>query len=350
MAETPRRRRKLAAILMLDVVGFSRMMGRDEEATTSAILDFHDTVRSVVEGHGGRVVSTAGDSVFGDFDSIVEALSAAEDIQRALHAENVGKTQAERIEARIGLHLGDVIVEERNVFGDGVNVAARLEQLAEPGGIMLSEAAYHLVRGRTELPIELVGMHDLKNITEPIEVYRIRPEAFGGAITPEVLPGRRTTEPGSDHGDRIRAAIARIAEQVADQVEDGDGPALSGAVIRREVKRRVVGDRPVVRVFGAGKAALVAFGVLGIVAWTSGWTTNAWYPLFGCYLAGIGLGGTLDTISGRPGLRKMLGSIGIGIGAMFHDSAAIRAVCIVIAVVGAVTALQRLADGDRRRT
>jgi len=224
---------------MMDVVGFSRMMGRDEQATTSAILAFHDTVRVFVEEYGGRVVSTAGDSVFGDFDSIVEALAAAAAIQRALHAENLGKPAADRIEARIGLHLGDVIVEERNVFGDGVNVAARLEQLAEPGGIMLSEAAYHLVRGRTDLPIEAVGIQELKNIAEPIEVYRIAPDAFVETPAETSLVESRDDAPErSERSERIREAIARIAERVADEVDGAD--EIDRDALKQEARNAVV--------------------------------------------------------------------------------------------------------------
>jgi adenylate cyclase len=168
---TKERRRRLAAILMADVVGFSKMMERDEEGTTSLILEFHAHVRETVEQHGGRVVGTAGDSVFGDFDSIVEALDCATEIQRHLHAENAAIPQEERIEARIGLHLGDVLVEEYNVFGDGVNIAARLEQLADPGGIVLSEAVYQQVKARSDLPFEEMGTRTLKNIDQ----FRRRP-------------------------------------------------------------------------------------------------------------------------------------------------------------------------------
>lgn len=326
MVDPPRRRRKLAAILMLDVVGFSRMMGDDEQRTTTAILDFHETVRDVVERHGGRVVSTAGDSVFGDFDSIVEALESAEEIQRALHVENAGKPKDERIQARIGLHLGDVIVEERNVFGDGVNVAARLEQLAEPGGIMLSEAAYHLVRGRTALPIEGAGLKRLKNIEEPIEVYRIGPAAFG-LVEDEPEP----EQPPGDTNERIRNAMARIAERVADKVEDAD-ERLDEKGLKEAAREAALEDDRVVTLFKAGNLTLLALGVAGIIAWTSDWTRNAWYPFIGCYLLGLGFGSALERIIGREGVSSVLSSIGLAIGTGFFDNGVTQAIFWVISV------------------
>jgi class 3 adenylate cyclase len=352
MAETPRRRRKLAAILMMDVVGFSRMMGRDEEATTSAILAFHETVKSVIEDHGGRVVSTAGDSVFGDFDSIVEALESAERIQRALAAENAGRREDERIQARIGLHLGDVIVEERNVFGDGVNVAARLEQMAEPGGIMLSEAAYHLIRGRTDLPIEMVGMQELKNIAEPIEVYRIGPDAFGtdGAARPTPDGDGDDSVDSSETAERIREAVARIAERVADRVEDGDGgEGVDRRDIKREIRRAIIEDDSMGTVFQTSSLVLMSLGVAGILARTSGWSDNAWYPFLGAYLLGIGFGGLMQRIARRDGLAGLFSAVGMTVGAFFFENGVTQAFFWIVAVAIFGGSLGKLASGSRRR-
>jgi class 3 adenylate cyclase len=349
--EIPRRRRKLAAILMMDVVGYSRMMGRDEEATTSAILAFHETVRTVIEDHGGRVVNTAGDSVFGDFDSIVEALESAERIQRALAAENTGRPDGERVEARIGLHLGDVIVEERNVFGDGVNVAARLEQLADPGGIMLSEAAYHLIRGRTDLPIEMVGMQELKNIAEPIEVYRIGPDAFGDQTSSADASPEVVSDSGSrEAGDRIREAVARIAERVADGVEDADaGGGVDRQAIKREVRKALTEEDSVGAAFSTGNLMLMALGVAGIIAYSSGWSDNAWYPFLGAYLLGIGFGGLLQRITRVDGLTVLLSAAGLVVGASFHDNGVTQAIFWIAAVPMFGVSLQRLARPRRRR-
>jgi len=169
---------------MADVAGFTRLMGVDDERTTSRILDFHRNVKSIIESHSGRVVATAGDSVFGEFDSVLLALDCAAEIQQNLHDSNVDIPPHDRIEARIGLHLGDVIVEEYNVFGDGVNIAARLEALAEPGGIYLSEAVFQQIEGRRDLPITEVGTRNLKNVEHPVRVYSISPDAFSSQAPP----------------------------------------------------------------------------------------------------------------------------------------------------------------------
>ena len=125
---------------MVDVAGFSRLMGRDEERTTALIREFHDRTAELVMAHEGRVVDTAGDSAFGEFDSVINAVRCAQAIQAAQAADNAARQPAERIETRIGVHLGDVIVQDYHVYGDGVNIAARLQAVAAPGGICVSEA------------------------------------------------------------------------------------------------------------------------------------------------------------------------------------------------------------------
>src|SRR5712691_6697605 len=169
-ASTPRR--KLSAILMVDVSGFSRMMGRDEEGTTALIRDFHTRTRALVEQLEGRVVDTAGDSVFGEFDSVVNAVRCARLIQEEQATINAQHSPGERIDTRIGVHLGDVIVEDYRVYGDGVNIAARLEPIADPGGICISEAVYQQIRNKLDLPLQDIGLRELKNIELPIRIYK----------------------------------------------------------------------------------------------------------------------------------------------------------------------------------
>ena len=173
MTEASAPRRKLAAILMVDVAGFSRLMGRDEERTTALIREFHERTRGLVEAHQGRVVDTAGDSVFGEFDSVVNAMRCAQAIQAAQSAANAGRASAERIETRIGVHLGDVIVQDYHVYGDGVNIAARLQTLASPGSICVSEAVYQQVHSKLDLAFEDMGVQALKNIEHPLRLYRV---------------------------------------------------------------------------------------------------------------------------------------------------------------------------------
>jgi class 3 adenylate cyclase len=164
---------------MVDVSGFSRMMGRDEERTTVLIREFHDRTRGLVEAHAGRVVDTAGDSVFGEFDSVVNAVRCAHGIQEAQAAANASREPAERIETRIGVHLGDVIVQDYHVYGDGVNIAARLQTVAAPGSICVSEAVYQQVYKKLDLAFEDMGVRELKNIEHPIRLYRVVPPAAG---------------------------------------------------------------------------------------------------------------------------------------------------------------------------
>jgi adenylate cyclase len=133
--------RKLAAILSADVEGYSRLMGDDEVATVRAITEYRAVIASLVAGRGGRVVDSPGDNVLAEFDSVVDAVQCAVDIQRELESRNSGLPDARRMRFRIGINLGDVIVEGERLYGDGVNIAARLESLADGGGICLSGAA-----------------------------------------------------------------------------------------------------------------------------------------------------------------------------------------------------------------
>ena len=167
---------------MVDVSGFSRLMGQNEEGTTALIREFHERTRGLVEAHQGRVVDTAGDSVFGEFDSVVNAVRCAQAIQQAQAAINATRPPSERIETRIGVHLGDVIVQDYRVYGDGVNIAARLQAIAAPGSICVSEAVYQQVYKKLDLAFEDLGVQALKNIEHPIRLYRVAgPERSAGS-------------------------------------------------------------------------------------------------------------------------------------------------------------------------
>ncbi len=176
--------RRLAAILAADVVGYSRLMEADEEATVRTLGTYWDIIEGLVASHHGRVFGGAGDSVIAEFASPVEAVRCAVDIQRELEAHNADQPEDRRMRLRIGVNLGDVIVEGDNLLGDGVNVAARLETLAEPGGISLARSVFDQVRKQLDLGYEYLGEHELKNIAEPVQVYRVltEPEAAGKVI------------------------------------------------------------------------------------------------------------------------------------------------------------------------
>ena len=156
--------RRLAAILAADVVGYSRLMEADEEATARTLSTYREIIVGLVASHHGRVFGSAGDSVIAEFASPVEAVRCAVDIQRELEAHNVDLAEDRRMRLRIGVNLGDVIVEGDNLLGDGVNIAARLEALAEPGGISLARSVFDQVKKQLDLGYEYLGEHEVKNI------------------------------------------------------------------------------------------------------------------------------------------------------------------------------------------
>ena len=173
--EFPSRKRKLAAILHMDVVGFSRLMGEDEAGTHRALGEMRGAVDPLIAAHGGRIVSTAGDSLLADFTSVVDALSCAVEMQRAARAINDPIPPERRLELRIGVNLGDVIVDGDDIFGDGVNIAARLEALAQPGTVCISQTVYDQVRNKLDLDYRPLGSHRVKNIAEPVRAYAVGP-------------------------------------------------------------------------------------------------------------------------------------------------------------------------------
>jgi adenylate cyclase len=171
--ESPSPKRKLAAILHVDVAGFSRLMGEDEAGTHQALNELRSAVDPLITAHGGRIVGTAGDSVLADFSSIVDALNCAVEMQRASRAVNDPLPPERRLELRIGVNLGDVIVDGDNIFGDGVNIAARLEALAQPGTVCISQTVFDQVRNKLDLDYRPLGVHRVKNIAEPVRAYAV---------------------------------------------------------------------------------------------------------------------------------------------------------------------------------
>src|SRR5262245_37637353 len=169
--------RKLAAILSADVEGYSRLMGDDEVATVRTITAYRETIASAVARHGGRVVDAPGDNVLAEFSSVVDAVQGAVEIQRELRSRNAELPVPRRMHFRIGINLGDVIAEGPRLYGDGVNIAARVEGLAEGGGICLSGTAYDQVEGKLPLGYDFLGEHTVKNIARPVRVYRLRLES-----------------------------------------------------------------------------------------------------------------------------------------------------------------------------
>lgn len=175
--EPERLPRKLAAILYADVAGYSRLTGEDEEGTHRALSDYLDTITASIERHRGKVLHYAGDAVLAEFASVVDALTSAVDIQHDLKGRNDNLPDDRKVQFRIGINLGDVIVDRNEIYGDGVNIAARLETLAEPGGICISESVRTAISKKLPVDYEFLGEQEVKNIAEPVKAYhaRLRP-------------------------------------------------------------------------------------------------------------------------------------------------------------------------------
>jgi adenylate cyclase len=203
--------------LHADVVGFSRLMGKDEAGTHRALGELRHAVDPLIAAHGGRIVGTAGDSLLADFSSVVDALDCAVKMQRAARAINDPIPPEQRLELRIGVNLGDVIVDRDDIFGDGVNIAARLEALAEPGTVCISQTVYDQVRNKLDLDYRALGSHRVKNIAEPIRAYAI-------GVTAAVPQARRRRPLIAAAG----AAMLAAAGLVAWAVYTGGGRDLLG--------------------------------------------------------------------------------------------------------------------------
>jgi class 3 adenylate cyclase len=167
--------RRLAAILAADVAGYSRLVGADEMGTLNRLQVHWDTlIEPTIRSHHVRIVRIAGDGVLAEFASVVDAVECAVEMQRAMAERNAGIPAAEQIQFRMGINVGDIIVDRGDLWGDGVNVAARLEALAEPGGICVSGRVQEDVQGKLDLAFEDAGEHQLKNIARPVRVYRVQ--------------------------------------------------------------------------------------------------------------------------------------------------------------------------------
>jgi TolB-like protein/class 3 adenylate cyclase len=171
-------RRKLAAILSADAVGYSRLMAADEAATVETLKSYRDIIVRLVMRRGGRVVNAPGDALLAEFPSAVEAVQAAIEIQQSVEGHNIELEADRRMQFRIGVNLGDVIEEsDGTIYGDGVNIAARLEALAEGGGVCISSTVYDAVEGKLALGFDFLGEHQVKNIAKPVRVYRVHAES-----------------------------------------------------------------------------------------------------------------------------------------------------------------------------
>jgi class 3 adenylate cyclase len=188
--------RRLAAILAADVAGYSRLMGLDEEGTHERLrAHLRELVDPKIAEHGGRIVKNTGDGMLVEFASVVDAVRCAAELQRAMIDQEVGIPEDRRIRFRMGINLGDVIVEEHDIFGDGVNVAARLEGLAEPGGICISRMVRDQIRDKLSYAFEDLGEQSVKNIARPVRVYTLRSQAVADLPAASAPPAPSISQP-----------------------------------------------------------------------------------------------------------------------------------------------------------
>ena len=199
--------RKLTTILAADAEGYSRAMGTDELGTLAALRSAREVFASLIERHGGRIVNTAGDGLIAEFPSVVEAVQCAIEVQRELAGAK--KKSDKNLNFRIGVHLGDVLIDGTDLLGEGVNLAARLQTMAEPGGILISQQVYDQVHGKLSIRFDYLGQRRPKNFTEDITVYRVE---LDGKRRPA---RKRTTEP--PHSDKPPHSVGGGGQLTEDQ-------------------------------------------------------------------------------------------------------------------------------------
>jgi adenylate cyclase len=200
--------RRLTAILAADVAGYSRLMGADEEGTHERLKALRrEVVDPKIAEHRGRIVKTTGDGLLVEFASVVDAVRCAVEVQETMAGRNIDVATGNRIELRIGINLGDVIVEGDDLYGDGVNIAARIEALADAGGVFVSNTVHDQVRDRLPFAFENLGEQQVKNIARPVRVYRVR----------AALTHPDANAPGSP--------LSRNAGEGAERREAGEGPS-----------------------------------------------------------------------------------------------------------------------------
>jgi len=217
--------RRLAAILAADVVGYTRLMGADEAGTLERLTELRKAIlEPLIDQHHGRIVKLMGDGLLVEFASVVEALACAVAWQDGVAAREAAADEDTRLTFRIGINLGDVIVEGDDIHGDGVNIAARLEGLAEPGGICLSGDAYRQAKGKLEAAFEDMGEQDLKNVAEPVRVYRV---AAGRSVA--AAPSPKTEAPALPHKPSV--AVLPFEELGGDPGQTGFSEGLAADII-----------------------------------------------------------------------------------------------------------------------
>jgi adenylate cyclase len=226
--------RRLAAILAADVAGYSRLIGADEEGTLERLKALRrELLDPKIADHRGRLVKTTGDGLLVEFGSVVDALRCAVDVQREMTGRNAETPSDNRIEFRIGINMGDIVVEDGDIFGDGVNVAARLEGLAAPGGICVSARVQEDAAGKIDLAFEDMGEQALKNIIRPVRAYR---------VVTAVQPAMPQAGPGPPLPDKPSIAVLPFANLSGDPEQEYFADGMVEEIISAACYSPITGD------------------------------------------------------------------------------------------------------------
>ena len=242
--------RKLTAIFSADVKGYSRLMSEDEEATIRALTENREMMAALIAKHRGRVVDAPGDNLLAEFASVVDAVQSAVEVQKALSLRNAGLPVGRRMEFRVGINLGDVVVEGERIYGDGVNIAARLENLSDPRGICISGTAFDQIETKLPLGYEFIGEQTVKNIAKPVRAYRLRlepdaaPAGRGAAAGPRVKKARQYWKWAALGAGLVAVALflfmGKVLDLVYEQYFSRASPRGSVPATSRRVRRRAV--------------------------------------------------------------------------------------------------------------
>src|SRR5215510_2186592 len=200
--------RKLAAIFSTDVQGYSRLMGENEEATIRTLTTYREVMTNLIQQHRGRVVDAPGDNLLAEFASAVDAVLAAVEIQHELKARNIALPPSRQMHYRIGLNVGDVVVEGERLYGDGVNIAARIESLAEGGGVSISGTVYDQVKNKLALSYTYQGEQSVKNIVEPVRVWRVEMDEAAAALAATQAALRQASPVTQEGNTAYRASLS----------------------------------------------------------------------------------------------------------------------------------------------
>jgi adenylate cyclase len=192
---TTKVKRRLTTLLCADVEGYARLMEADEAGTLATLRRYRDAMATLIERHDGRIVNTWGDAIIAEFPSVVEAVQCAVETQQEISGYNGGLPEPQRMKFRIGIHLGDVMVEGDDVYGDGANIAARLQELADPGGILISGPVYDQVHNKLSIRFDCLGEQHLKNVVNPVTGYRVL--QVGAPTQPRASPPDVRMEPAT---------------------------------------------------------------------------------------------------------------------------------------------------------